>query len=173
MKKKRALSLLKKSDATAANLYHSSLWSVRLPAIASPLNREDDLRISTPAQHAMFLRCCELYRIIDLNVRSLPELIEVYSKFRTRDHFKESFTFRHFDADLSALAQCDADLVLHQNVLFNILHELKISLSYTDALPHTIRTEIERVVHVAAKAWNDHRDILQQRYGWDFKRIEA
>lgn len=171
MRRKRALRIFASTEQKNTE-YRSSLWSVRLPSASSPLTTEDGLRIRGAEEHALFLRCCELYRVIELNCRTLLELIETYSKYRTRDHFRESFAFRYFDCDLLGLASCDASLVSAQNALFNILHELRISLSFTDALPHTIRSEIERVLHLLAQGWNELRDAVFERYGWDFKRIE-
>ena len=170
MKRKRALKVLTQAEPEIN--YHSALWDIRLPAVASPLREQQSLRIRTEAEHAFFLVCCELYRVIELNFRELPRLIETYSRYRTRDHFRESFAFRYFDSDLTRLSAFDPDLAATQMMMFNLLHELRTAISFTDALPHTIKAEIERVLIPLTHEWNQFRDAVQERYGWDFKPIE-
>ena len=64
-----------------------------LPTFRSPLLDESEgLRFRDEVDHAFFLRCCELYRVLDLLERNHEKLVEVYSKYRNREQFKETLT---------------------------------------------------------------------------------
>lgn len=145
--------------------------SFTLPTFRSPLEGEQEIRFKDEVDHAFFLRCCELYRVLDLVERTTEKLVEVYSKYRNRDPFKEALTFRYFDSEEALVAKFDPRLAANMFALFNLLYELRISLTYTDLLPLTVKKEIDDSMLTLRESWNDLRDGVEERYGWQFKRM--
>lgn len=145
--------------------------SFTLPTFRSPLDGEQEIRFQNEIDHAFFLRCCELYRVLDLVERTTEKLIEVYSKYRNRDPFKEALTFRYFDSEEALVAKFDPRLAANLFALFNLLYELRLSLTYTDLLPLTVKKEIDDNMFTLRGNWNDLRDGVEERYGWQFKKL--
>lgn len=142
-----------------------------LPTFRSPLEGEQEIRFKDEIDHAFFLRCCELYRVLDLVERTTDRLIEVYSKYRNRDPFTETLTFRYFDSEEALVAQFDPRLAANMFALFNLIYELRISLTYTDLLPLTVKKEIDDSMLTLRQSWNELRDGVERRYGWQFKKL--
>lgn len=145
--------------------------SFTLPTFRSPLDGEQEIRFKDETDHAFFLRCCELYRVLDLLERTTEKLIEVYSKYRNRDPFKETLTFRYFDSEEALVAKFDPRLAANMFALFNLIYELRMSLTYTDLLPLTVKKEIDDAMLTLRDNWNQLRDGVEERYGWQFKRL--
>lgn len=122
--------------------------------------------------HAFFLRCCELYRVLDLLERNMDKLVEVYSKYRNRAQFTETLTFRYFDSEEALVAHFDPKLAASMFFLFNYLYELKISLTYTDDLPLTVKTQIEDARWTLTESWNQLTEGVEAKYAWKFKKLE-
>jgi hypothetical protein len=137
-----------------------------------PLETEHPVIIEDEVQHALFQRCCELYRMMDLLRRQTPALIEAYSRFHSRHQFVEALQCRHFSLDGELAARLDPELLIWTNSLFNMLHELKVSLSCTEALPHTLQAEIEGALYLLIEGWERVRPMVQEKYGWAFLRID-
>jgi hypothetical protein len=142
-----------------------------LPTFRSPLDGEQEVRFASEIDHAFFLRCCELYRVLDLVERTTEHLVEVYSKYRNRDPFKEALTFRYFDSEEALVAQFDPRLAANMFALFNLIYELRLSLTYTDLLPLTVQKEIDDAMFTLRGTWNELRDGVEARYGWQFKKL--
>jgi hypothetical protein len=153
-----------------------SSWKYRykqfdFPTFRSPLAEQGELSFRDEVDHAFFLRCCELYRVLDLLERSTDDLIEVYSKYRNRAQFTETLTLRYFDSEEALVAQFDPRLAARLFFLFNFLYELRISLTYTDDLPLTVKKEIDDAMLTLKEAWNDLTEGVRERYGWEFKKL--
>ena len=143
-----------------------------LPTFRSPLGEEGgEVRFRDEVDHAFFLRCCELYRVLDLLDRNLEKLVEVYSKYRTRSQFTETLTFRYFDSEEALVAKFDPRLAASMFFCFNFLYELRISLTYTDLLPGTVKTEIEDALWTMRSGWNELVAGVESKYGWKFKPL--
>lgn len=151
-------------------------WKYRkfsLPTFRSPLDGEGDIAFRDEVDHAFFLRCCELYRVLDLLERKTDELIDVYSKYRNRTQFTETLTFRYFDSEEALVAQFEPRLAANLFFLFNFLYELRITLTYTDDLPLTVKARIDDSRWTLREAWNKLTDDVREKYGWNFKKLEA
>jgi hypothetical protein len=137
-----------------------------------PLQEGEGIAIATEAEHALFLQCCEVYRVIDLLQRNLGSMVDTYSKFRTRDPFREALILRFFGVDETIL--CRVDPLIEAMVLaaFNRLHELKLSLVHADALPFTVRSGIERELSHLRKGWDMIREAVEARLGWKLKPLD-
>ncbi len=61
-----------------------------LPTFRSPLAGEGEVSFRDEVDHAFFLRCCELYRVLDLLERNTDKLVEIYSKYRNRQQFADT-----------------------------------------------------------------------------------
>ena len=146
---------------------------LRMPGLKFPLENESPIIIENEVQNALFQRCLELYRLTDLLRRQGPGLIEAYSRFNSRHQFGEALQARFFDWDERWSAQMDPEIVVRLTVLSNLLYELKVSLSCTDALPHSLRTEIEKVLMLLIEGWDGIRIWVYEKYGWSFAVIEA
>ncbi|MGZ3694663.1 MAG: hypothetical protein ACXWQO_10810, partial [Bdellovibrionota bacterium] len=107
----------------------------------------------------------------DLVERTTEKLIEVYSKYRNRDPFTETLTFRYFDSEEALVAQFYPRLAAHMFARFNLIYELRISLTYTDLLPLTVKKEIDDSMLTLRQSWNELRDGVEKRYGWQFKKM--
>ncbi len=142
-----------------------------LPTFRSPLAGEGEIKFRGEVDHAFFLRCCELYRVLDLLDRNTEKLVEVYSKYRNRQPFTETLTFRYFDSEEALVAQFDPWLAAKMFFLFNFLYELRISLTYTDDLPLTVKKEIDDAMWTLREAWNELTEGVQKKYGWPFKKL--
>jgi hypothetical protein len=142
-----------------------------LPTFRNPLDGEGDISFRDEVDHAFFLRCCELYRVLDLLERTTDDLIEVYSKYRNRAQFTETLTFRYFDSEEALVAQFDPQLAAKMFFLFNFLYELRISLTYTDELPLTAKKEIDDAMLTLREGWNELTEGVKERYGWTFKKL--
>jgi|GEM_PF-3700115 len=166
-----------RSTASKASLSGQKLWQYSyekftLPTFRSPLAEEGgELRFRDEVDHAFFLRCCELYRVLDLLERNIDKLVEVYSKYRNRAQFTETFTFRYFDSEEALVAKFDPRLAASMFFLFNFLYELRINLTYTDVLPGTIKTEIEDALWTLRQGWNELVDGVEKKYSWKFKKL--
>jgi hypothetical protein len=166
----------KKTKAKPKAKANSKQWafqykSFTLPTFRSPLEGVQEMRFKDEIDHAFFLRCCELYRVLDLVERTTDKLIEVYSKYRNREPFKETLTFRYFDSEEALVAQFDPRLAANMFALFNLIYELRISLTYTDLLPLTVKTQIDDSMFTLRQSWNELRDGVEERYGWQFKKL--
>lgn len=143
-----------------------------LPTFRSPLDGEGEVKFRDEVDHAFFLRCCELYRVLDLLERNTEKLIDIYSKYRNRTPFTETLTFRYFDSEEALVAKFDPMLAANMFFLFNFLYELRISLSYTDELPLTARKEIDDSMWTLREGWNRLIEDVEKKYGWRFKKLE-
>ncbi len=142
-----------------------------LPTFRSPLADETAIRFRDEVDHAFFLRCCELYRVLDLLERSSENLIEVYSKYRKHTQFTETLTFRYFDSEEALVAKFDPRLAASMFFCFNFLYELRISFTYTDLLPGTVKTEIDDALWTLRTGWNELVDGVEKKYAWIFKKL--
>lgn len=169
---------MKKKKAPAKKAAAKGVWKHRytkftLPTFRSPLEGEGDISFRHEVDHAFFLRCCELYRVLDLLERSSAHLVEVYSKYRNRNQFTETLNFRYFDSEEALVAQFDPRLGANLFAMFNFLYELRISLTYTDNLPLTVKKEIDDSMYTLRASWNSLRDGVEKMYGWKFKKLET
>lgn len=176
MKKKKAKPA-EKAVKVAVKTPAPAVWKHRytrfaLPTFRSPLEGEGDISFRNEVDHAFFLRCCELYRVLDLLERSTDKLVEVYSKYRNRNQFTETLSFRYFDSEEALVAQFDPRLAANLFALFNFLYELRISLTYTDDLPLTVKKQIDDAMYTLRETWNKLRDGVEEMYGWKFKKLE-
>ena len=172
MKKKATKNSKKKPSAKGS----ASGWKHRykkfsFPTFRSPLVEQGEVSFRDEVDHAFFLRCCELYRVLDLLERTTDDLIEVYSKYRNRTQFTETLTFRYFDSEEALVAQFDPQLAAKVFFLFNFLYELRISLTYTDELPLTAKKEIDDAMLTLREGWNELTEGVKERYGWEFKKL--
>lgn len=142
-----------------------------LPTFRSPLAGEGDIGFRDEIDHAFFLRCCELYRVIDLIDRTTDRLVEVYSKYRHRNQFMETLTFRYFDSEEALVAKFDPKLAANLFAVFNFIYELRINLTYTDELPLTVQKQIEDAQWTMIQTWNELTDGVEDKYGWKFKKF--
>lgn len=143
-----------------------------LPTFRSPLEEGDgEVRFAGEVDHAFFLRCCELYRVLDLLERTQDRLVEVYSQFRKRSQFTEVLTFRYFDSEEALVAKFDPRLAASMFFLFNFLYEMRILLTYTDDLPGTVKTDIEDSLYTLRQGWNELVEGVEKKYGWTFKKL--
>ena len=159
----------KKSPLVWAYKYNS----FKLPTFRSPLIEDSgEIKFRDEIDHAFFLRCCELFRVLDLLERTTDDLIETYSKYRHRTQFTESLNFRYFDSEEALVAHFDPQLAANMFFLFNFLYELRISLTYTDDLPLTVKKEIDDAMWTLRDGWNKLRDGVEAKYQWKFKKME-
>jgi len=142
-----------------------------LPTFRSPLDGEGNIGFRDEVDHAFFLRCCELYRVIDLIDRTTERLVEVYSKYRHRNQFTETLTFRYFDSEEALVAKFDPKLAASLFAVFNFLYELRINLTHTDELPLTVQKQIEDAQWTMIQTWNELTDGVEAKYGWKFKKF--
>ncbi len=166
----------KKKKPSAAKVLPEK-WKYRyakfsLPTFRSPLAGEGEISFRHEVDHAFFLRCCELYRVLDLLERNIDRLVEVYSKYRNRAQFTETLTFRYFDSEEALVAQFDPKLAALLFSLFNFLYEQRISLTYTDDLPLTVKKQLEDGLWTLTETWNQLTDGVQAKYGWQFKKFD-
>lgn len=152
-------------------LWKYSYKTFKLPTFRSPLDGVNEIKFKDEVDHAFFLRCCELYRVLDLLERNTDKLIEIYSKYRNRTPFTETLTFRYFDSEEALVAKFDPMLAANMFFLFNFLYELRISLSYTDELPLTARKEIDDSMWTLREGWNRLIVDVESKYGWKFKKL--
>lgn len=153
-------------------IWQYSYEKLTLPTFRSPLGDDSGgMRFRDEVDHAFFLRCCELYRVLDLLERTHEKLAEVYSKYRNREQFKETLTFRYFDSEEALVAKFDPRLAASMFFCFNFLHELRISLTYTDALPGAVKTDIEDSLWTLRQGWNELVDGVEKKYSWKFKKL--
>jgi hypothetical protein len=146
------------------------IFTIQIPqTMRSPLRESEEASIGSDAEHAFFLRCFDLYRLIELVDRSLESMIEAYSKYRTRDLFKETLKPSHFDMSEEGLQGLDPNLNATVQAMFNRIHELRVSLLFEDALPFTVKARIETVLADLKHEWNSMQDRIESRYRWKFK----
>ncbi len=179
MKKKKAAKAPKKAPQAKTSAKNApkvdwkfSYKKFTLPTFRSPLEGDGEVRFRNEVDHAFFLRCCELYRVLELLERKTDDLIEIYSKYRNRVQFTEVLSFRYFDSEEALVAQFEPQLAANMFFLFNFLYELRISLTYTDDLPLTAKKEIDDSMWTLREGWNKLRDGVEEIYGWKFKKLE-
>jgi hypothetical protein len=161
-----------KANSQKAKAWVYSYKKFTLPTFRSPLTGEGDVHFRDEVDHAFFLRCCELYRVLDLLERNTDKLIEIYSKYRNRQQFTDTLAFRYFDSEEALVAKFDPLLAASMFFLFNYLHELRISMTYTDDLPLTLKKDIDDAMWTLREGWNKLRDGVELKYGWTFKRLD-
>lgn len=139
----------------------------------SPLldDGQGSILIDNEVDHAFFLRICELYRVLELTTRTLPTLIETYSKFRERKQFEEAFRTRFFEGDDEIISRFDPHLAAIMYSIFNHLHELRIYLRFTDALPSTVEQRIQEDLEIMRDSWDMLVEGLHEARAWNFKKI--
>ncbi|RZA07730.1 MAG: hypothetical protein EOP11_06910 [Proteobacteria bacterium] len=164
----------KKKPATAKAPKKTATYRYKkftLPTFRSPLMGEGEVIFEGIVDHAFFLRCCELYRVLDLLERTTDKLVDVYSKYRNRNQFTETLTFRYFDSEEALVARFDPKLAADMFFLFNLLYELRIQLTYTDELPMATKKTIDDSMLTLREAWNKLVDAVEVRYKWQFKKL--
>ncbi len=174
MKKKASSKKTKKSASPVGKTRPS--WKFRyatftLPTFRSPLSSDKDIGFKDEIDHAFFLRCCELYRVLDLMDRNTEKLIDVYSKYRNREQFTHTLTFRYFDSEEAMVAQFDPRLAASLFFLFNLIYEMKIRLTYTDDLPLTVKKDIDDTMITLKESWNSLTEGIYEKYSWEFKKF--
>ena len=137
-----------------------------------PLGQADEVTIASEVDHALFLQCCEIYRVVDLLSRNLSSMIETYSKYRTRDPFREALILRFFGVDEAVLSGIDPEIETRVLSVFNRLHEMRLNLAHADALPFTVKSEIEAELGHLHKSWDEIRGVVASKLGWKLKAIE-
>jgi hypothetical protein len=170
MKKKKPAAPKSKKLASKSTSYRFQKFT--LPTFRSPLSGEGEISFQDEVDHAFFLRCCELYRVLELLERTTDKLIDVYSKYRNRNQFTETLTFRYFDSEEALVAKFDPLLAANMFFLFNLLYEMRINLTYTDELPLTAKKEIDDIMLTLRESWNQLTEGVKTRYGWEFKKLE-
>jgi hypothetical protein len=95
-----------------------------------------------------------------------------WKSIRNREQFKETLTFRYFDSEEALVAKFDPRLSASMFFCFNFLYELRISLTYTDVLPGTAKTEIDDSLYTLRQGWNTLVEGVEEKYGWKFKKLE-
>ncbi len=139
------------------------------PLSGIPVQEDVEIEISSAIENALFLQCCELFRVIDLVERNLTNMVETYSKYRTRDPFRESLVLRFSGLDEGILSQIDPEIEIEVLSLFNRIHELRLVLFHADALPFTVRGEIEAEMGHLKKGWDQVRVLVETKLGWRLK----
>ncbi len=162
---------MKRKLAKKTKTWAFSYKNFTLPTFRSPLAEEGDIKFRDEVDHAFFLRCCELYRVLELLERKLDDFVEVYSKYRKREQFTEVLTFRYFDSEEALVAKFDPRLAASMFFCFNFLYELRISLTYTDDLPGTVKTQIDDSLWTLRQGWNELVDGVAEKYAWKFKKL--
>jgi hypothetical protein len=138
-----------------------------------PIAPGQTLTLRSEAEHSLFLRCAELYRLIDILQRNTEHMVEAYSKFRTREPFGVALTMRYFPLDETRGPAIDPDTELRLTGAINELHELKLRLSYADGLPFAVKEDIEAEVAKLSRAWTEIRARLTDRLGWELAPIDS
>ncbi len=161
---------MKKKAAVGARF--PSAVQIDVAALGIPLQEGETLSIESEVDHALFLQCCEVYRVIDLLQRNLHSMVETYSKYRTRDPFRDSLILRFFGVDEAILSQIDPTVELRVLTAFNRLHELRLNLSHEDALPFTVKNKIEAELGQLRKEWDAIRECVAEKLGWKLKALE-
>jgi hypothetical protein len=137
--------------------------------LKTPIREDAQIEIGNEAEHAFFLRCFELYRVLELISRRMESMIDTYSKYRTREVFAETLAYRYFDDASGKIAESNPQLNLQLVAMYNQLHELRVSLLYEDALPHTLRTRIEGHMALLRKEWQEFTQLLETHLGWKLR----
>lgn len=140
-------------------------------ALRSPFRDQSDAAIVSESDYAFFLQCYELYRVIELADRTLESMIEAYSKYRTRDLFKETLQTKPFEMTLESVRGVEPGIHATVVAMFNLIHELRLSLLYEDALPFTVKARIEAVLTELKREWNSLQPDIESRYQWTFKSL--
>ncbi len=141
-------------------------------AFRSPLiESEEQIQIRSAAEHAFFMRLCELYRVLELLSRTRPKLIEIYSRFRERKQFEDTLDLRYFETQDSLAVEFDPNLSAINLAIYNHLLELRIYLRFTDDLPSTVDTHILEALLSLIENWNALVDGVFDRYAWNFKKL--
>jgi hypothetical protein len=136
-----------------------------------PLRPEQEIEIRSDVEHALFLQCSEVFRIIDLLARSSGEMVDTYSKYRTRDPFRDALILRFFGVDETILSKVHPEIETRILGAFNRIHELRLRLSHVDALPFTVKEDLVAEVAQLTHAWDDLRTVLQSRLGWELAAV--
>lgn len=139
------------------------------PSVRPPIEDGAEILIRSEPEHAFFLRCWEVYRVLELADRTLDSMIESYSKYRTRDLFRETFALRYFDFRQESLDGIDSEANALLIAMFNVIHELRITLMHEDALPFTVKSRIEGSLSALKKHWDSIVPLIRERNGWKLK----
>lgn len=139
----------------------------------SPLldDGQGSILIRDEVEHAFFLRVCELYRVLELVTRTTPTLIETYSKFRERKQFEQALEMRFFEGDDKIISRFDPHLSAIMYSIYNHLHELRIYLRYTDALPSTVEQRMLEDLEIMRDSWDMFVEGIFAAKGWNFKKL--
>lgn len=136
-----------------------------------PLREDSPLEIRSEREYATFLLAWEAYRILDLLDRRAIDLVDQYSKFRSREQFTEALRSQYFENSWPMMSLVEFELGIRLSSVFNVLHELKVALTHTDAMPYTVKSRIDDDLSALKDAWTLLRDLLEARYGWRMKRV--
>ena len=142
-----------------------------LPTEDSPLENGKNVSFKNEVEHAFFLRCWEIYRLISLIIRRKNEMIHFFSMFRDNKQFADVFALRRLNFDEFQSAKFDPELNALAMVLFDTLNELRIYVSYTDQLPLTVQHELEITMVLIRKNWNCLAKLTEKKYGWAMKQF--
>ncbi len=98
-------------------------------------------------------------------------MVETYSKYRTRDPFRDSLILRFFGVDEAALARVHPEVETQVLGAFNRIHELRLRLSHVDALPFTVKEDLKTEVAHLTQAWDQLRSALEKHLGWGLAAV--
>ena len=161
-----------KSDKKLSKKDFGINWSgLGHASLRFPLREDSPLEMRSEREYATFLLAWEAYRILDLLERRAIDLVDQYSKFRSREQFTEALRSQYFENSWPMMSHVDFELGIRLSSIFNVLHELKVALTHTDSMPFTVKSRIDDDLAALKDAWTQVRDLLESRYGWRLKRI--
>ena len=90
----------------------------------------------------------------------MDDYIEIFAARRIREQFNWAFKTYYFECSLEARGNIPMDLAFLLDQYFTELDQLHWDLMFTEEMPFTIRTFLERKIHILSEKLKDLNDMF-------------
>lgn len=159
-------SMPRKADPNSLEFNDLELDLLGIPLVAgTPFPRLSE------TERVLFQRCSEIYRIADLFTRKRDFLLQVYSEYRTRNHFESVLKTHYFETDERLTTEFDPEFYSLILGTYHFIRSLSLSLRHTTSLPRTLEQELVWAEASFIKTWNRIASMAQEKFNWNFKTL--
>jgi hypothetical protein len=101
-----------------------------------------------------------------------PEYLEIFALRRTREHFAKIFKNRYDETSLADLSHCTTELITTLDQFYTHSEELNWYLFYTQDMPNTVDTYIDRRIRKMEMLLATLNLYLDAELGIDAQKVE-
>ncbi len=160
-----------KSPGLATKVSSKEFNHLELELLGIPLESSEAFPELNESERILFQRCSEIYRIAEHFSRRREFLLQVYSEYRTRNHFEDVLKTHYFDTDERLTPEFDPEFYSVILGTYHFIRSVSLSLRHTTSLPRTLDQELIWAEANLIKTWNRIAGMAREKYGWKLKTL--